>query len=123
MAEALLRANPAARVIATSRELLRVEGEWAYAVPPLAVPAEGSPDGEDSLRYGAVRLFVERARAAAPHFASDPRVADPGAAPAFRPRRYVAGSAKQIGSGRGGSWGDTRALISTLLFVRARWRR
>src|SRR6202023_318422 len=66
MAESLLRVNPAARVIATSRELLRVEGEWVYPVPPLAVPAEGSPDSEDPLRYGAVRLFVERARAATP---------------------------------------------------------
>src|SRR6266851_8157891 len=75
MAESLLRANPAARVIATSRELLRVEGEWVYPVPPLAVPAEGSPDGEDPLRYGAVQLFVERARAAAPHFSPNARFA------------------------------------------------
>jgi predicted ATPase len=75
MAEALLRANPAARVIATSREPLRAEGEWVYPVPPLAVPTEASPDGEDPLRYGAVRLFVERARAAAPHFSPDARVA------------------------------------------------
>jgi predicted ATPase/DNA-binding winged helix-turn-helix (wHTH) protein len=75
MAEALLRTSPAARVIATSREPLRIEGERVYPVPPLAVPAEDSPDGEDSLRYGAVRLFVERARAAAPHFSSDSRVA------------------------------------------------
>jgi predicted ATPase len=60
-------------VIATSREPLRVEGEWVYPVPPLAVPAEGSPDGEDPLRYGAVRLFVERARAAATHFSPDAR--------------------------------------------------
>jgi predicted ATPase len=75
MAEMLLRANPTTRVIATSREPLRIEGEWVYPVPPLAVPAEGSPDGEDPLRYGAVRLFVERARAAAPHFSSDARVA------------------------------------------------
>ena len=44
MAEALLRANPAARVIATSREPLRAEGEWVYPVPPLAVPAEGAAD-------------------------------------------------------------------------------
>src|SRR6185312_8306193 len=43
--------------------------------PPLAVPPEGSPDSEDPLRYGAVRLFVERARAAAPHFSPDARVA------------------------------------------------
>src|SRR5712671_2952289 len=73
MAEALLRSNPAARVLGTSREPLRVEGEWVYPVPPLAVPAEGSLDSEDRLRYGAVRLFVERARAAAPHFSSDAR--------------------------------------------------
>ena len=75
MAEALLRANPATRVIATSREPLRVEGEWVFLVPPLAVPAESIPDGEDPLRYGAVQLFVERALAAAPHFSSDARVA------------------------------------------------
>jgi predicted ATPase/DNA-binding winged helix-turn-helix (wHTH) protein len=61
MAEALLRANPAARVIATSREPLRAEDEWVYPVPPLAVPTENSLDGENPLRYGAVRLFVERA--------------------------------------------------------------
>jgi predicted ATPase/DNA-binding winged helix-turn-helix (wHTH) protein len=71
MAEALLHANPAARVIATSREPLRAEGEWVYPVPSLAVPAEDSPDGEDPLRYGAVRLFVDRTRAAAPHFSPD----------------------------------------------------
>src|SRR5260221_7784043 len=71
MAEALLRANSAARVFATSREPLRIEGEWVYPVPPLAVSAEGSPGGEDPLRYGAVRLFVERVRAAAPHFLAD----------------------------------------------------
>jgi len=75
MAEALLRANPAARVIATSREPLRIEGERVYPVPPLAVPAEDSPDGEDSLRYGAVQLFVERVRAAAPHFSPNERAA------------------------------------------------
>jgi len=51
------------------------EGEWVYPVPPLAVPTEDSLDGEDSLRYGAVRLFVERARAAAPHLSPDARVA------------------------------------------------
>ena len=75
MAEALLRANSAARVIATSREPLRVEGEWIFRVPPLAVPTEASPDSEDPLRYGAVRLFVERARGVEPHFSPDGRVA------------------------------------------------
>src|SRR5712672_3181318 len=68
MAEALLRANPAARVISTSREPLRAQGEWVYPVPPLAVPPEGTPDSEHPLRYGAVRLFVERVRATVQSF-------------------------------------------------------
>jgi predicted ATPase/DNA-binding winged helix-turn-helix (wHTH) protein len=75
MAEALLRANPAARVIATSREPLKAEGEWIHPVPPLAVQAGDADDGDDPLRYGAVRLFVERAQAAAPQFMPDRRSA------------------------------------------------
>ncbi len=71
MAEAMLRAAPTMHVIATSREPLRVEGEWVYPIPPLAVPPEGDPDSEDLLQYGAVRLFVERARAADPDFSAD----------------------------------------------------
>src|SRR6202158_739383 len=39
MAEAVLRASSAVRIIATSREPLRVEGEWVYPVPPRAAPA------------------------------------------------------------------------------------
>jgi predicted ATPase len=73
MAEAVVRASPAARVMATSREPLRAEGECLYRVPPLAVPTEGSRDTEDPLRYGAVRLFVARARTAEPQFSPDER--------------------------------------------------
>jgi predicted ATPase/DNA-binding winged helix-turn-helix (wHTH) protein len=75
MAEALLFTNPAARVLATSREPLRAEGECLYRVPSLAVPTVGSRDAEDPLRYGAARLFVARARAAEPQFSSDERAA------------------------------------------------
>jgi predicted ATPase/DNA-binding winged helix-turn-helix (wHTH) protein len=75
MVEAVLRANPAARVMATSREPLRAEGECLYRVPSLAVPTEGSQNAEDPLRYGAVRLFVARARAAASSFSPDGHVA------------------------------------------------
>jgi predicted ATPase/DNA-binding winged helix-turn-helix (wHTH) protein len=74
--EALLRGNPATRVIATSREPLRAEGEWVFPVPPLAVPNESNPSREDPLRYGSVRLFVERARAVDPRFSFDERVAE-----------------------------------------------
>jgi len=75
MAEALLRANPAAHVIATSREPLRAEGEWVWPVPPLAVPAADADHEDDLLRYGAVRLFVERTQAARPNFTPDRRLA------------------------------------------------
>ena len=75
MAEAVLRANPTAHVMATSREPLRAADECLYRVPPLAVPADGTEDIEDLLRYGAVQLFVARARATEPHFAPDRRIA------------------------------------------------
>ena len=75
MAESLLRANPWARVIATSREPLRVSGECIYRVLPLGVPMEGAEDPDEVLRYGAVRLFVARARDADPHFSLDSRAA------------------------------------------------
>jgi predicted ATPase/DNA-binding winged helix-turn-helix (wHTH) protein len=75
MADALLRVNPAVRVIATSREPLQTEGEWIYLVPPLAVPPEGSPKSEDPLRYGAIQLFHERARATEANLSADARTA------------------------------------------------
>ena len=71
LAEAVLQAGSEVRIIATSGEPLRSEGEWLYPVPPLAVPAVDDEDGEDAARYAAGRLFIERARAAEPHFAPD----------------------------------------------------
>ncbi|HVG95609.1 MAG TPA: tetratricopeptide repeat protein, partial [Chloroflexota bacterium] len=70
--EALLRAAPGVQVLATSRQALGVPGETVWRVPPLrlpprepprrpAAPAEGGPD--ELVRYDAVRLFLERARA------------------------------------------------------------
>ena len=75
MVEALLHGNPATRVIATSRELLRAESEHLYRVPPLAVPTEDAEAFEDVLRYGAVALFVARAQAADPHFLAERQTA------------------------------------------------
>jgi predicted ATPase/DNA-binding winged helix-turn-helix (wHTH) protein len=72
LAEALLRTGSAVRIIATSREPLRAEGEQIYPVAPLAVPAAES---DDPWQYGAVWLFVDRARAAEPHFALERRLA------------------------------------------------
>src|ERR1700731_2089428 len=74
MAEAVLGAGSALHIIATSREPLRAWGEWVYSVQPLAVPAMDVAADDDPLQYGAVRLFIERARAAEPHFAPDRRL-------------------------------------------------
>jgi predicted ATPase len=73
-AERLVRGTPAVRVLATSREPLRAEGEQVYQVPCLNVPPKETEDPDEVLRHGAVQLFVTRARAAAPQFSTDHRV-------------------------------------------------
>ena len=40
MAETLVRLCPHTTVLATSREVLRIEGEFVYRVPPLEVPSQ-----------------------------------------------------------------------------------
>jgi predicted ATPase/DNA-binding winged helix-turn-helix (wHTH) protein len=75
MVEALLHANPAMRVIATSREPLRAESERVYRVPPLDVPAEAAPTLADAMKHGAVALFVERLQAADLHYSPDRQTA------------------------------------------------
>jgi predicted ATPase/DNA-binding winged helix-turn-helix (wHTH) protein len=79
MAEALLRANSATRVIVTSREPLRAEGERIFRVPPLGVPAEGTENVQDLLQYSAVKLFMARA-CSADQTLSDVRIAAAAAA-------------------------------------------
>ena len=67
LANTLLRAAPGLRIIATSREALRVPGEQTYPVLPLAVP--DASVGFDALaRSDAVQLFVDRARLHKPWF-------------------------------------------------------
>jgi predicted ATPase/DNA-binding CsgD family transcriptional regulator len=67
--ETVLRAAPAVRVLATSREPLTTTGEMLYAVPPLPTPAPGvRPAPADLVRCEAVTLFVARARAAMPEW-------------------------------------------------------
>jgi predicted ATPase/class 3 adenylate cyclase len=68
LVHAILGAAPAVRVIATSREPLRVPGEQSYTVTPLPVP--GRSDGIEALSQSpSVRLFVERAQSHKPAFA------------------------------------------------------
>jgi len=69
-AASLVAANPDLTVLVTSRAPLRLRGEREYPVGPLAVPdLTHIPTPDEIAVSGAVRLFVERARAAAPSFA------------------------------------------------------
>ena len=64
VAEALLRSAPGVCVLATSREVLRAEGEWVHRLPPLATPAMAPATPAAAMKFSAVELFVERANAA-----------------------------------------------------------
>jgi predicted ATPase/DNA-binding CsgD family transcriptional regulator len=72
LARRLLADCPAVRIIATSREPLRVRGETVWRVPPLALPppelAAGQPLTE-LAEHESVRLFLDRAAAVRPGFA------------------------------------------------------
>jgi predicted ATPase/DNA-binding winged helix-turn-helix (wHTH) protein len=63
LAETLLRTCPRTTILATSREILRIDGECVYRVPPLGVPPETPQESGEVLRHSAVQLFVARARA------------------------------------------------------------
>jgi predicted ATPase/DNA-binding XRE family transcriptional regulator len=66
---ALLEGCRALAVLATSRAVLRLSGEQEYPVAPLALPPfDHRLRAEEAGRSPAVRLFVERAQAAAPSF-------------------------------------------------------
>ncbi|MGP3984320.1 ATP-binding protein [Streptomyces sp. KR80] len=69
----LLQRCPGLRIVATSREPLRVPGEVVFRVGELTLPPPGSGGDLASLRHSdAVGLFVDRARACEPDFALTP---------------------------------------------------
>ena len=68
LANDLLRGTSTIKIVATSREALRVPGEQVYAVLPLALP-DKKASYEVLARSEAVQLFVERARLQKPGFA------------------------------------------------------
>jgi predicted ATPase/DNA-binding SARP family transcriptional activator len=70
LVESLLRACPRLRILATSREGLRVSGEQTYRVPSLSVPdPKCLPSPERLQESEAVRLFADRAGLSQPGFA------------------------------------------------------
>jgi predicted ATPase len=71
VAETVVRLCPHTTVLATSREVLRIEGECVYRVPPLGVPSEDEQESADVLGHSAVQLFIARIRALASDFSPD----------------------------------------------------
>jgi predicted ATPase len=68
----LLSAAPGVTLIVSSRTILRVSGEHAIEVGPLALPGTG----HDPAEAASVALFVERARAVKPDFEVTPQNVD-----------------------------------------------
>ena len=62
MVETLLHACTRTTVLSTSRELLRIEGEHVYNVPPLEVPERNQTDLDHVLSHSAVQLFIARTK-------------------------------------------------------------
>jgi predicted ATPase/DNA-binding SARP family transcriptional activator len=77
LAHRLLGACPSLSILATSRELLGVDGERQLAVPPLSLPrGDVTPAPSTLVEFDAVRFFEQRAQLVLPSF----RLADDNAA-------------------------------------------
>src|SRR5580698_95122 len=63
LAETVTRLCPRTTIVATSREILRIDGESVYRVPPLDLPAPGQAAPDYIMQYSAVELFVARTQA------------------------------------------------------------
>ena len=74
LAAKLLGAAPDLRIVATSREPLRITGEHIYSLLPLTLPDSGTRlDPALATSSPAVELFVDRARQQQPGFALNER--------------------------------------------------
>jgi predicted ATPase/class 3 adenylate cyclase len=73
LAKSLLQRTTRMRILATTRDPLAIAGEMSLPLQPLSVPLIGEATVDALLQHEAVRLFVERARAAQAGFALDAR--------------------------------------------------
>ncbi|MGB7095862.1 MAG: tetratricopeptide repeat protein [Anaerolineales bacterium] len=72
LSDELLRASPGLKILATSREALRIGGEHTYPVLSLDTPDPmHMPVLEELSQFDAVRLFIDRAVAVSPSFMVD----------------------------------------------------
>ena len=72
LVEAIMRLCPHATVLATSREIMRIQGEAVYRVPALDVPAPEQEAPDIILGHSAVELFVARTKALDAGFSPQP---------------------------------------------------
>ena len=72
LAETVVRLCPLTTVLVTTRELLRIEGEYVYRVPPLDVPSLHQEEPGYVLGHSAVQLFIARTKALHLDFSTDP---------------------------------------------------
>ncbi|HQR57323.1 MAG TPA: tetratricopeptide repeat protein [Burkholderiaceae bacterium] len=68
LAKRLLQAGPQVRLLASTRDALRIAGETVFQVAPLPPPARDEATLDALLANDAVRLFVDRATAVQPAF-------------------------------------------------------
>jgi predicted ATPase/DNA-binding winged helix-turn-helix (wHTH) protein len=60
LAETIVRWCPHASILVTSREVMKIDGERVYRLPPLEVPESHHAHPEHLLECSAVELFVKR---------------------------------------------------------------
>ncbi|HZN78415.1 MAG TPA: protein kinase [Mycobacterium sp.] len=68
LTDAMLRACPQLRILATSREAIGIGGESVRQLSPLSFPDDSAPTPDGLSGYDAVALFAERAGSAVPGF-------------------------------------------------------
>jgi predicted ATPase/DNA-binding XRE family transcriptional regulator len=66
---AVVSSAPGVRIVATSRERLRIQGETTFPLSPLALPPSRVISPDEARSYPSVDLFVHRAAAVSPDFA------------------------------------------------------
>ena len=88
LADRLLGACASLSILATSRELLGVDGEHSWPVPPLSLPGDVTAPAASTLAgFDAIRLFEQRAQLVLPSF----RLTDDNAAAVLQVCRRLDG--------------------------------
>jgi predicted ATPase/DNA-binding winged helix-turn-helix (wHTH) protein len=69
--EAVISRCPNVHILVTSREMLRIDGEYVYRVPPLDLPSGDWAEGAKIPGGAAAELFIARARALGREFGQE----------------------------------------------------